>query len=78
MTIEEFRKLYKSTDDIKALVDSHVEVKNFKACFEYYDHFISYDFSKAFIKALIFTTPPREILTKIPSRLNSEKRLSLK
>ena len=50
MTIEEFRKLYKSTDDIKALVDSHVEVKNFKACFEYYDHFISYDFSNAFIK----------------------------
>ena len=49
MTIDEFRKLYKNTDDVKALIESHVEVAELSANFNYNDRIIHHDFSKIHI-----------------------------
>ena len=49
MTIDEFRKLYKNTDDVKTLIESHVEVAELSANFNYNDRIIHHDFSKIHI-----------------------------
>lgn len=49
MTIKKFRELYKNTKDINDLINSHVEVEDMLAHFEYDDHYLSHKFSKASI-----------------------------